>query len=85
MYGTRDVCKLVDAFYEITKNKDNAEVVCDQLTKVVDYPPRVIQEFLECMNTIGESHPKGNDVDEEYLKENYNGILAYIAIRLNLV
>jgi hypothetical protein len=57
----------------------------EELEKLVDYPENVLKEFLQSINAIGENLTGKDKFDEEYLKENYYGVLGYIAIRLNLV
>lgn len=85
MYGINDVIKMTEAFSNISENRDNPEKCMEELEKLVDYPENVLKEFLQSINAIGENLTGKDKFDEEYLKENYYGILGYIAIRLNLV
>lgn len=48
------------------------------MLKIVDYPVSVLQEFLNCMTAL-------NDKNQEFLKENYMGVIGYITLRLNLI
>jgi len=75
-YKSTDVQKMIDVFSNITENRDNHEFVMNELIKIVDYPVNVLQEFMHCMEIL-------NDKDEDYLKENYWGIIGYITMRLN--
>ncbi len=77
-YTTKDVEKMIDAFAIISDNKENNEVLRNELTKLVDYPVNVIQEFLKCMHVL-------SNKDENFLKKNYTGVIAYITLRLNFV
>ena len=77
-YKSSDIEKMIDVFAEITENENNPNRVIDELKKLVDYPVNVINEFLHCMEIL-------NDKDENYLKENYCGIVGYITLRLNFV
>lgn len=76
-YKSTDVQKMIDVFAEITENKDNTEKVIQELKKIIDYPVDVLEKFLHCMELL-------EGKDEDYLKENYWGIVGYITMRLNL-
>ena len=76
-YKSTDVEKMIDVFSEISENKDNRTKVMEELQKLINYPVNVLQEFLHCMEIL-------EDKDENYLKENYWGIVGYITMRLNL-
>ena len=77
-YKASDIEKMIDVFAEITENKDNTEKVVEEIKKIVDYPVNVLQEFIHCMEIL-------EDKDEDYLKENYWGIIGYVTMRLNLI
>ena len=77
-YKSSDIEKMIDVFAEITENKDNTEKVVEEIKKIVDYPVNVLQEFIHCMEIL-------EDKDEDYLKENYWGIIGYVTMRLNLI
>lgn len=76
---TSDVEKMIDAFATISVNKDNSTVLYNELIKLVDYPVNILQEFLKCMTLLSDQF---NDDD---IKTKYNGIIAYVTMRLNLV
>ena len=77
-YTSKDTEKMIDVFASITDKKDNPEELYKQMLKIVDYPVSVLQEFLNCMTAL-------NDKNQEFLKENYMGVIGYITLRLNLV
>jgi len=77
-YTTKDVEKMIDSFAIISENKENVEVLRNEMIKLVDYPVNVIQEFLKCMHVL-------SNKDENFLKKNYTGVIAYITLRLNFV
>jgi len=77
-YKTSDVEKMVESFSSISKNKNNPKEVYNEMLKLIDYPVNVLEEFLHCM-TIFEKK------DQNYLKENYYGVIGYITLRLNFV
>ena len=79
-YKTADVEKMIDVFSKIADKKDKPSELVDEIMKLIDYPPYILQEFLNCMDVLAE-----NDKGEDYLKENYWGLIGYIVIRLNLV
>ena len=78
-YKTADVQKMIDVFSKISDKKDKPSELVDEIMKLIDYPPYILKEFLNCMDALAE-----NDKGEEDLKENYWGIIGYIVIRLNL-
>ena len=55
MYGINDVIKMVEAFSNISHNRDNTEKCIEELEKLVEYPEPVLQEFLKSINTIGQN------------------------------
>lgn len=75
-YKSTDIQKMIDVFAEISDNKDNSAKILEELKKLVDYPVNILQEFLNCMNIL-------EGKDDNYLKENYWGIIGYITMRLN--
>ena len=78
-YKTADVEKMIDVFSKIADKKDKPSELVDEILKLIDYPPYILKEFLNCMDALAEK-----DHDNNYLKENYLGIIGYIVIRLNL-
>lgn len=79
-YTVKDVEKMIDTFGEIIEKKDSPEDIIEELKKLIDYPIPVLQEFLNCMEIFSK---KTND--EEYVKENYWGVIGYVVMRLNLI
>lgn len=77
-YTSKDTEKMIDVFASIIDKRDNSEELYKEMLKIIDYPVSVIQEFLNCMTAL-------NDKNQEFLKENYMGVIGYITIRLNLV
>ena len=77
-YTSKDTEKMIDVFASIADKRDNPEELYKEMLKIVDYPVPVLQEFLNCMTTL-------ENKNQEFLKENYMGVIGYITIRLNLV
>ena len=77
-YTSKDTEKMIDVFASIADKKDNLEELYKEMLKIVDYPVPVLQEFLNCMTTL-------ENKNQNFLKENYIGVIGYITIRLNLV
>ena len=76
-YTSKDTEKMIDVLASIA-DKDNPEELYKEMLKIVNYPVPVLQEFLNCMTAL-------NDKNQEFLKENYVGIIGYITMRLNLL
>lgn len=77
-YTSKDTEKMIDVFASIADKKDNPEELYEEMLKIIDYPVPILQEFLNCMTAL-------NDKNQEFLKENYMGVIGYITMRLNLV
>ena len=77
-YKTSDIEKMIDVFSSIAENKDNPVEVYNEMIKLIDYPINALQEFLHCMEIL-------SNKDQNYLKENYMGVVGYITLRLNLL
>ena len=77
-YKTSDIEKMIDVFSSIAENKDNPVEVYNEMIKLIDYPINILQEFLHCMEIL-------SNKDQNYLKENYMGVVGYITLRLNLL
>ena len=45
-YTSRDVEKMIDVFVIISRNKENYEVLCNEMVKLVNYPANILHEFL---------------------------------------
>ena len=78
IYTSKDTEKMIDVFASIADKRDNPEELYKEMLKIVDYPVSVLQEFLNCMTAL-------NDKNQEFLKENYMGVIGYITLRLNLI
>jgi hypothetical protein len=77
-YNSKDTEKMIDVFAALAEKRDNPAEIGNEIVKLLDYPVPVLQEFLKCMDVL-EKH------DENYLKENYMGVIGYITLRINLV
>ena len=77
-YTSKDTEKMIDVFASIADKKDNTEELYKEMLKIIDYPVPILQEFLNCMTAL-------NDKNQEFLKENYMGVIGYITLRLNLI
>ena len=72
-YKTNDVLKLIDVFHNLSaKGVYGLE---EAISSVKDYPPNVLQAFLDGMNSI----------DPKVAEENYWGTIGYLVMRINLV
>ena len=67
---------MIDVFAIVSDNKENYEVLCNEMVKLVNYPVNILHEFLKCMEL-------GSDKDQNFLNENYMGVITYITMRLN--
>lgn len=76
-YTSKDTEKMIDVFASIANKKDTPEELYKEMLKIVDYPVSVLQEFLNCITAL-------NGKNQEFLKENYMGVIGYITLRLNL-
>lgn len=72
-YKSTDVIKLIDTFAELSeKGVDGLE---DAMVTITKYPPKVIQTFLECVESLK---------IETLNKDNYLGVIGLITMRINL-
>lgn len=78
-YKTSDVQNLVDIFADLAKKKSIKEVTADDIKKLSAYPLDVVEVFLETMQWIAEKHSD----EDNYIRENYWGIVGYICMRMN--
>ena len=74
-YSSKDVFKLVDIFYELSREINDNNKLAVEIEKLTQYPTNVINEFLTCVSIL----------NEKQIKESYMGVVGYIAIRLNFV
>lgn len=77
-YKVSDTEKMIEVFSAISEKRDNPQELYKEMVKLIDYPVNVLQEFLSCMSAL-------SNKDQNYLKENYSGVIAYITLRLNLI
>ena len=77
-YTSSDTKKLIDVFASIADKEDNPEELFKEMLKIIDYPVPVLQEFLNCMIVL-------DGKNQDFLKENYVGVIGYVTMRLNLV
>ena len=78
-YKVADVEKMIDVFSSIEQNRTNPGEVIEQMTKLIEYPVYIVQEFLNCIDALSKINH-----DEDYLKKNYYGVIGYIVLRLNI-
>ena len=74
-YKSDDVNKLVNSFYNISKDTSDRDTLQKELSEITKYPVNVVNEFLKCIRLF----------TSEQIKDNYIGVLGYITIRLNIV
>jgi hypothetical protein len=79
-YKVADVEKMIDVFSTLSKEYDtdeSAKLMEQALETLSDYPVDVVEEFVKCIN----------DLESKNIivtKDEYQGVLGYIMIRLNL-
>ena len=72
-YSSKDVCKLVDIFYNLSREIKDNDKLAVEIEKLTQYPINVINEFLICVSNLTETQ----------IKEKYMGVVGYITMRLN--
>lgn len=77
-YTSKDTEKMIDVFATLSENRNNPQELKNQIIQLMDYPVSVLNEFLKCMELL-------DNKEENYLRENYMGIVGYITLRLNFV
>lgn len=77
-YNSKDTEKMINVFAALTEKQDNLTEISNEIVKLLDYPVPVLQEFLKCIEVLA-NH------DENYIKENYMGVIGYVTLRINLV
>lgn len=71
-YKSTDTMKLIDTFAELSeKGVDGLE---DAMVTITNYPPKVIQTFLKCVEELKEQMVN---------QDNYWGIIGVITLRIN--
>lgn len=73
-YKTNDVLKLIEVFNNLSEK--GVEGLDEFISSVKDYPPNVLQAFLDGMNSIARSNAA---------EENYWGMIGYLVLKINLV
>lgn len=71
-YKSSDVFKLIDTFAELSEK--GVEGLEDAMVTLTNYPPKVIQTFLECVDKID---------PETINNDNYFGVIGIITMRIN--
>ena len=79
-YKIADVEKMINVFASIEENMANPGEVVEQMTKLIEYPAYIVQEFLNCIDALSKKNH-----NDDYLKKNYYGVIGYIVLRLNFV
>lgn len=77
-YNSKDTEKMINVFTALAEKQDNPTEISNEIVNLLDYPVPVLQEFLNCMEILGKH-------DENYIKENYMGVIGYVTLRINLV
>lgn len=79
-YKIADVEKMIDAYTTLSRARDANEVakLIAQAQEILsDYPVDIVEEFMKCIDDLESKNIIAT-------KDNYQGILGYIMIRLNL-
>ena len=77
-YNSKDTEKMINVFAALAEKQDNLTEISNEIVKLIDYPMPVLQEFLKCMEVLAK-------LDENYIEENYMGVIGYVTLRINLV
>lgn len=72
-YKSSDVIKLIDVFYNLSKK--GVDGLQEAIESVTNYPPIVIETFLDGILKL----------NPNTIKDNYWGIIGYLTIKINLV
>lgn len=72
-YKSADVIKLIDVFYNLSKNGEDG--LQEAIESVTNYPPIVVETFLDGIEKL----------NPEIIKENYWGTIGYLTMKINLV
>ena len=70
-YKSTDVIKLIDTFADLSEK--GVKGLEDAMVTITKYPPKVIQTFLECVESL----------KIETNKDNFWGIIGIITMRIN--
>ena len=77
-YTTKDTEKILDTFVRI-QEKGIKNINLIELEPLLDYPKEVLAAFLKCMDYLDKMN-----YDNDYIRENYDALMGYITIRLNI-
>ena len=77
-YNSKDTEKMINVFATLAEKQDNPTEISNEIVKLLDYPVLVLQEFFKCIEVLGKH-------DENYIKENYMGVIGYVTLCINLV
>lgn len=72
-YKSADVIKLIDVFYNLSKQGEDG--LQEAIESVTNYPPIVVETFLDGIEKL----------NPEIIKENYWGTIGYLTMKINLV
>lgn len=72
-YKSSDVIKLIDVFYNLSKKGEDG--LQEAIESVTNYPPKVIETFLDGVQKL----------NSDTIKDNYWGTIGYLTMRINLV
>ena len=70
-YKSIDTFRLIDAFVMLSEK--GVEGLPEAMQTLTNYPPKVIQTFLDSIESVKDKH----------IKENYIGLIGLITLRLN--
>ncbi len=79
-YKVADVKKMIDVFTTLSKVRDTnkfPKLMAQAQEILSDYPSDIVEEFVKCVNDLESKNIIAT-------KDNYQGVLDYIMIRLNL-
>ena len=52
-YNSKDTEKMINVFAALAEKQDNPAEISNEIVKLLDYPVPVLQEFLKCMEVLG--------------------------------
>lgn len=79
-YKVADVKKMIDVFTTLSRVRDANEIakLIAQAQEILsNYPTDIVEEFVKCINDLESKNIIAT-------KDNYQGVLGYIMVRLNL-
>lgn len=72
-YKSKDVIKLIDTFQKLSEQ--GVDGLEEAMTTLTQYPPKVIQTFLEGIEMLG----------DKYTPDMYMGIIGFLTMKLNFI